>query len=160
MADQTNPYESQIQTGQPQIKFTPGGFWRRLVAYFIDSFIVNIAVAPLTILNMWITVFVLNNEILYQLTNATLNFIIIFLYAGFFYSKKGSTPGKMVMGLRVVDANTGQNISFGRAGVRDTFGKIVSTITLLVGYLMIAFRDDKKGLHDLMSSTQVMHKEN
>ena len=35
---------------------------------------------------------------------------------------------------------------------------IVSTLTLGVGYLMVAFREDKRSLHDLIVGTRVIYK--
>lgn len=77
-------------------------------------------------------------------------------YFGYFYSAKGATPGKMIFGLRVIDRRTGAHLSFGRAALRETVGKGVSMLTFLIGYLMAAFRSDKRALHDLMVDSQVV----
>src|SRR5204863_8182892 len=61
-------------------------------------------------------------------------------------SPRGATVGKMALGLRVVDEQ-GNRISFMRATGRF-FAKIVSSIILFIGFLMIAFTDRKRGLHD------------
>ena len=44
-----------------------------------------------------------------------------------------------------------------KAGLRETVGKFVSAIVLLIGYLMAAFRQDKRALHDFLFSSQVTH---
>ena len=69
-------------------------------------------------------------------------------------SPRGATVGKMVVGLRVVDEQ-GQRISFLRATGRF-FAKIISALILLIGYLMVAFTDRKRGLHDIMAGTLVV----
>jgi predicted Zn finger-like uncharacterized protein len=69
-------------------------------------------------------------------------------------SSRQGTLGKMALGIKVTDLS-GNAISFGRATVRH-FGKILSTIILLVGYLMVAFTAKKQGLHDMMAGCLVV----
>ena len=71
-------------------------------------------------------------------------------------SSKQGTLGKMVLGIIVTD-EAGNRISFGRATGRY-FGKILSSLILLIGYIMIAFTKKKQGLHDLLASTLVVKK--
>ena len=65
-----------------------------------------------------------------------------------------ATLGKRALGLRVTDLH-GQRISFGRATGRY-FGKVLSAITLGVGYLMAGFTARKQTLHDLVASCVVV----
>ena len=60
----------------------------------------------------------------------------------------------MAVGLRVVDEQ-GQRISFARATGRF-FAKFISALILMIGYLMVAFTDRKRGLHDIMAGTLVV----
>jgi uncharacterized RDD family membrane protein YckC len=71
-------------------------------------------------------------------------------------SSKQGTLGKIALGIKVTDLS-GNAISFGRATVRH-FGKILSTIILLVGYLMVAFTAKKQGLHDMIAGCLVVNK--
>jgi len=64
------------------------------------------------------------------------------------------TVGKKVVGLRVTDLN-GNRISFGKATGRH-FGKIVSALILGIGFIMIAFTEQKQGLHDILAGTLVL----
>lgn len=64
-------------------------------------------------------------------------------------SEKQATFGKQIMGIQVTDLN-GQRLSFGRANGRY-FSKIVSTLTLGIGFLMPLFDNQKQALHDKMS---------
>ncbi|MBC8002723.1 MAG: RDD family protein [Opitutaceae bacterium] len=68
----------------------------------------------------------------------------------------GATVGKIAIGVRVVRMD-GSPIGFGLAALRF-FASILSSITLCVGYLMIAFRADHRSLHDLIVGTQVVYK--
>jgi uncharacterized RDD family membrane protein YckC len=71
-------------------------------------------------------------------------------------SSKQATLGKMAMRIIVTDGQ-GNGISFARATGR-LLAKIISTIILLIGYLMIAFTRDKQGLHDMIADTLVVMK--
>lgn len=67
------------------------------------------------------------------------------------------TLGKLALGIKVTDLN-GRRIGFGRATGRH-FGKFISTLTLLIGYIMVAFTQKKQGLHDMMAGCLVVNRE-
>ena len=69
-------------------------------------------------------------------------------------SERGATVGKMAMGLRVV-SDKGERLSFLNATGRY-FAKIISAIILCIGFIMIAFTDRKRGLHDMIAGTLVI----
>jgi uncharacterized RDD family membrane protein YckC len=62
--------------------------------------------------------------------------------------------GKMAMGLRVVTSD-GQRLSFMNATGRY-FAKFISTLIFCIGFIMIAFTDRKRGLHDIIAGTLVI----
>lgn len=74
-----------------------------------------------------------------------------------FISTKGGTPGKLALGLRVIDTASGEAPSFGRALARESVAKFVSSATI-VGGLLPFFRADSKALHDVFARTQVIAK--
>jgi uncharacterized RDD family membrane protein YckC len=76
------------------------------------------------------------------------------LYFGFFYSRKGATPGKWTFGIRV--RHQGHHPGFFRSILRETVGKAVSVALLFGGFVMSAFRKDKLALHDLVFETRVI----
>jgi len=69
-------------------------------------------------------------------------------------SKPQATIGKMALGTKVTTLG-GERIGFGRASGRY-FGKIVSGLTLGIGYLMAAFTERRQALHDKMANTLVV----
>ena len=69
---------------------------------------------------------------------------------------RGATPGKRFVHIKIVDAQTFQDID-NRQAITRSLGYIVSTFALLVGFIMVAFRKDKRGLHDLLASTVVIY---
>ena len=85
---------------------------------------------------------------------------IVSLVGGWLYfalmesSRFQGTLGKMAVQIKVTDME-GNRLTFGRATGRH-FGKIVSGMILLIGYIMVAFTEKKQGLHDIMAGCLVV----
>lgn len=75
-------------------------------------------------------------------------------YAWMHSSSRQATLGKMAVGIKVTDED-GQRISFAR-GIGRYFATFVSSIILCIGYVMAAFTDRKRALHDMLASTLVV----
>ena len=133
------------------------GFWKRFAAAIIDGCILMVAG------------FIIGGFIgfVYGFTTGTsagtgalgniVGVIMGWLYFSLMESSsKQGTLGKMALGIKVTDL-TGNAISFGRATGRH-FSKIISTIILLVGYLMVAFTAKKQGLHDMIAGCLVVNR--
>jgi uncharacterized RDD family membrane protein YckC len=65
-----------------------------------------------------------------------------------------ATPGKRLMGIKVVDINSAP-INFWRAMGR-TLSKVFISSIFLIGFIMAAFTSKKQALHDLMANTIVI----
>ena len=156
-----------------------GGFWIRFVAYFIDSIIVGIPLAILSIV-IFIVFFgatdtfdiliadpeALSDEEALMFLGSYLgalgltmviNLVVAVSYfAGLQSSKMQATLGKKMLGLKVTDLN-GNRISFWRSLGRYFAMSFLSGI-LLIGYILAAFTEKKQSLHDLIASTVVVKK--
>ncbi len=62
----------------------------------------------------------------------------------------------MALGLKIVTAQGGK-LTWGKAILRYV-GYFVSGIILGIGYLMVFFTENKKGLHDMIAGTRVVKK--
>jgi len=83
--------------------------------------------------------------------------VSVLLITMLFWKKfKGATPGKKFVNIKIVDATTLLEINNKQALTRS-LGYIASTLILLIGFFMVAFRDDKRGLHDLLAGTIVIY---
>jgi uncharacterized RDD family membrane protein YckC len=134
-----------------------GGFWIRFVASLIDSTIV-------TVVNLiFISVLVggvaatsdnpsalMSAGILSYLTSL----VFAVIYEGYFLVNKGATPGKMALGLRVIPVSGGP-FTWGKA-IGRYFGKMVSGMTLGIGFIIAAFDAEKRTLHDRICDTRVI----
>ena len=137
----------------------PGGAFIRFVAAFLDGCIVGvITVIPTLVIT--IVAASLDDEGALQVAATLFNNLLSvaagILYYGWFYKNRGATPGKMLFRLRVVDVESGSNIGYGKTVLRQYLGAFVCMLTLGIGYLIIPFRADKRGLHDFIAGTQVI----
>jgi len=80
---------------------------------------------------------------------------LLLLYYWLFTGLRGQTLGKMAFGIKVVNAQ-GDRPGLGVAALREVLGKLISTIALYLGFLWIAFDDNKQGWHDKIAGTCVV----
>ena len=78
----------------------------------------------------------------------------VIIAAWYYFS---ATPGKMIMKIKLVDADTGRPPSAKQDIIRYA-GYFVSTIVLTLGMIWIAFDPRKQGWHDKMANTVVVYK--
>ena len=157
----------------PHPHVTYAGFWKRFAAYLIDELILGVVgviiLLPFIAL-MGISTFMSHDDYEYHesfvgviiaLITAYIFAILLIIIAKWLYyalmeSKKGATLGKMALGIKVTDMD-GNMISFGRATGRY-FGKILSSLTLCIGYIIAGFSQQKQALHDILAKTLVVNK--
>jgi uncharacterized RDD family membrane protein YckC len=136
------------------------GFGIRLVAALVDSMILGIPLLVATL--VWGT-FALDSgdgapPSVPTGSLAVISFgfpLLCLLYYVFFWGARGATPGKSLLGLSVQTEEGETPIGFRRAGLR-VVGYMVSSLILGLGFVMIAFSDDKRALHDRIAGTRVM----
>ncbi|HLK67827.1 MAG TPA: RDD family protein [Bryobacteraceae bacterium] len=68
-----------------------------------------------------------------------------------------ATPGKLALEIKVVRPNGGR-VGLGRAVARY-FGKRLNTLTAGIGYILAAFDNEKRGLHDILCDTRVIRRQ-
>lgn len=134
------------------------GFGIRAVAAIIDGLIVGI---PMLLVTLLVSMVSMSSETGASAMSAVGLFISLvfpllgFAYYVFFWGLHEATPGKSLLGLTVQSVDGESPIGLGRAAVR-ALGYLVSGAVFGIGFLMIAFSDDKRGLHDRIAGTRVM----
>lgn len=127
------------------------GFWIRFCAKVVDAIILNIfqrilimitGVQQQTPREIWAV--------------AGVGLIINAAYVIYFTGKSGATPGKMACKIQVICAD-GSPMTYGRATGRF-FAEWLSALTLLIGYIMAGFDEEKRALHDRICDTRVVRK--
>jgi len=152
------------------------GFWKRFVAYVIDAILISIASGVLIIpflavvglgaFSMYDADLSYDSEtaigFLFAIIAGYLLIIIGICVGGWLYfalmesSGQQGTLGKMTLGIKVTDMN-GNRITFGRATGRY-FSKIISSLTLGIGYIIAGFTQQKQALHDIIAGCLVVNK--
>jgi len=167
--DDSRPLSNNNSTLPPVINkafsydFVYGGFWWRFLAYLIDAIILSIGywlVAFVFGFNGWLF---LGSDYKYWaaagvtlvVIYSVLSFIAPWLYYALMESSKfQGTIGKWALKMKVADEE-GKQITFARATGRY-FAKILSSLTLGIGYIMVAFTERKQGLHDILARTIIL----
>jgi uncharacterized RDD family membrane protein YckC len=138
------------------------GFWIRVLAYLVDQLIIFVAVMMVSFV---IGIFFglaaggrLGSDAQAILTGLVFiaELIIIVTYQMVSLSSRWqATPGKRVCGIHVIRTD-GRKIGPGLA-IGRYLGMLLSAMILYVGLIMVAFTNQKKGLHDIICSTRVIY---
>jgi uncharacterized RDD family membrane protein YckC len=166
-----NTYVQKLREGVAPVgrTFHFGGFWIRFVASMLDGIILAVVAGifsmflfgsfmPRSVMRGNTTpeeALALAGPMLGMLGASILvNMIVGCSYETFFIARLGATPGKVALGLKVVRPDGGP-ITAGRAAGRY-FAKIVSSMILMIGYIMAGLDSQKRALHDMICDTRVI----
>ncbi len=140
------------ETGNSNADVEYAGFWIRVGAYFIDGILLGVLQVVVAMMFGGINQMGGGNGFV------TLISIVagVAYFAGMESSSKQATIGKMACGIKVINME-GERISMGNATGRY-FAKILSSLILLIGFIMIGFDKKKQGLHDKIANTLVVYK--
>ena len=135
-----NPYGNPY--GQPPPQGTSAGFGIRLLAALLDGIWMTAA---------GVAAGLLSGPQIGGMAASGLSFVVVL----FGWAIWGTTPGKRACHLHISTGSGAQaGIGFPRALLRMV-GYVLSTALLGIGFLMIAFQASNRGLHDIISGTEV-----
>ena len=131
------------------------GFWPRAAAFAIDWLIVIVVLMPLLIV-----VFGMREISLDPAAHSWDLLVPLVIGAAVvgFWRYCGATPGKVALGLKIVDAKDGGAPSTLRLVVR-LLAYLVSAFPLYLGFLWIGIDRRKQGWHDKIARTIVINSE-
>ncbi len=141
------------------------GRGRRLGAYLIDLIIAGIVLVILAVLNIGISFEdVARDPMTQQMSTAGgIAYLVIFMVInGYLLVTKGQTLGKLVLGIRIVDAGSnGAATAVKILGLRYVLVMLVGAIPIIGGLLgiidfLFIFREDRRCVHDLIAGTKVV----
>jgi uncharacterized RDD family membrane protein YckC len=127
------------------------GFWRRLLAYLIDYFVIGVvelALYSVSLLRLGGDPKTVSASIAASSAAAWAYFALMES------SPLQATLGKLAIGIRVADARGGP-LTFRRASLRY-WAKWLSSLTLMIGWLMAAFTPRRQALHDVIARSVVV----
>jgi uncharacterized RDD family membrane protein YckC len=149
----SNPIQPENQTGKP------AGFFSRLEAFIIDLFLILLASLGaigliLLIVQFFVRPYLDQNLNIVRYYPALVSVLIVIYYL-FFWALFGFTPGKFLLGLKVVRQD-GRKIGLGRSIVRF-IGYWISAIPLFLGFIWIIFDSRREAWHDKLADTHVIY---
>ena len=137
------------------------GFWVRLAAYCIDSAIVW---AGLLFVELVIGIISVGGSRIFQahlLFRYTLRDIILYVFQVLYFILltygTGTTPGKRLLNLRVVNADLSPELTLINVVYRETVGRFLCGLSVGIGYIMAGVDREKRGLHDMICDTRVVY---
>jgi uncharacterized RDD family membrane protein YckC len=145
---------------QPMAVASPGsygGFWIRVVAYIIDAIILGIIGGILSVplgVN-YSDVNSLNSAA--ARTSNGIDLVLSLVYFVGLWTYMGGSIGQRILGMRVVDATTGQPIGLGKAVIR-WLGVLLSFFVCFIGVIWVAFDARKQGWMDKIAGTVVVRR--
>ncbi len=152
------------------------GFWKRAIAFLIDSIVLaipSVLISGALMVPQVMSIVKLASSgteptpemmlpifgkwMLGMVCIWIVNILLLWLYFAWMESSKyQATLGKMALGIKVVGAH-GERISFARATGRN-FAKFISHMILYFGDYMAGFTEKRQALHDIIATTYVVDK--
>ena len=156
------------KTPPPVILGRYAGFFSRAAAYALDRLITfGIASAIVIAIDYVLNILgiarrleslneqqMLNAGLVILLSSLGIHFLVSIVYNIGFWVMSGQTPGKRVLGVRVMRAD-GTRLRLGNA-LRRQVGYWISSIFFL-GFLWILFDNKRQGIHDKLAGTIVTY---
>jgi uncharacterized RDD family membrane protein YckC len=141
-------YAPAVPAGEMQAASGPSGpragFWRRFAALIVDVLVLAIPT---------IIIYAVVDDS--ATSNLLQNLISLVYYTVLEGGPRGQTVGKMALGIRVIDFNSGGSIGYGRALVRNLV-RYVSGLVILLGYLWMLWDREKQTWHDKAATSVVV----
>ncbi len=151
--NQHNPYQSpsHYEEDEFDVEYEYAGFWIRVAATLIDTVLMMIVALPVGFVFGMLGLVNPDNTAPFEMF---INIVVIAFYI-FAWVKYAGTPGKRILKLKILDADTGENLTVGKAILRY-IGYILSSLALLLGLIWVAFDSRKQGWHDKIANSVVV----
>ncbi len=135
---------------------------RRWAAIIVDAIIMIVAIFAVMIPVVAVVGLSSGSEytetggLLLSVISQLLFLVVVVAYSVFFIGKKGQTPGKMLLKIKVVKIGTSDAPGYLRAFLREIVGKFISGVVFDLGYLWAIWDKDKQAWHDKIAQTVVI----
>jgi uncharacterized RDD family membrane protein YckC len=131
-----------------------------MLAFGIDIAVIVVMLLALgwlfdTVTRLFPTVFFDPGELFHLAAFGVIIIVTAAIYYLFFWTLTGQTPGKMLLGIKVVSLD-GSSLTFWQA-LRRFVCYFLSALALYVGYLWVLVDNRRQGWHDKLSGTIVVY---
>ncbi len=132
------------------------GFWIRVGATVIDTILFSMITLPIL---FWIygDNYFNSDELIRGKADLILSWILPIIGTVIFWINRAATPGKLALGLRVVDEHSGGYLTAPQAFGRY-FAYLPAMLPLFLGFFWIGWDSKKQGWHDKLAGTVVIRK--
>jgi uncharacterized RDD family membrane protein YckC len=146
-----------VATATPRVAVHYAGIVTRGVALAIDAAIANAIVLLTAALVALVSSMVgeLRPQWLVAALAAIGWILVLVAYFSLFWTTTGQTPGMRLMELRVLTTQ-GESLHLGRSLLRVA-GLALAIIPLFAGFLPVLFDARRRGVHDMLARTVVVH---
>ena len=153
------------QTGRDGVEIHPARLAsvpRRLGAILVDGLLPMVVYLPLAVVLLPISTMEPSSG---ALTAVGLTAVVVYTalmgYMAYALVQlgQGRSPGKKLLGLRVVYLETGRPAGFWRMVLRDVIGKWVSAVVLYLGFFWAIWDEKHQGWHDKIAGTVVVRED-
>ena len=147
------------QTDEPQAEASVkyAGFWVRALASLVDTIMLAVIITlPLTLI-YGAEEYSTGEKLFLGFWDIFLGYIVPVLLTIWFWMRFLATPGKMLFGVQVVDAETLSALTVKQSIIRYV-GYLPAALVIFIGLLWIAFDRRKQGWHDKLAGSVAIRK--
>lgn len=130
------------------------GFWRRVLASLVDTVLLVIVTAPM-LYSVYGPEYFTSEELLHGAGDLLISYVFPAVAVIAFWFARSATPGKMLIGAKIVDAETLEKPRPWQF-VGRYFAYIPAMLPLLIGIFWVAVDKRKQGWHDKLAGTVVI----
>lgn len=133
------------------------GFWMRFWAYLFDVIVIfsinGILLSPLNVINDGLPI-----EVGFWTLTSILGGIVYYVYFLLMTKYFQQTIGKMIFGLKVIHEENSP-LRWSDLLFREIIGRFIYNIVIAFKllYIVVAISDEKRGIHDMIGHTRVVH---
>ena len=150
---QTNPTQVGQDVSENAVKYA--GFWVRVGAALIDTIFFMMLVLPVLYTMYGEEYFTSTEQVYWGIGDLLMNYVVPAIIVIVFWTYRSATPGKIILNMKIVDAETGEQPSTGKLIIRY-LGYYVSAIPMCIGLMWVGFDERKQGWHDKLANTVVI----
>ena len=129
-------------------------FWKRFLAYVIDFLVLLLPSTLLFLVISFFAPFLSGNFLFMMLIFAAIYWVYFFLFES---SQKQATPGKLALGIKVVNAD-GEKPSREQIALRSAIKALFAPSPVWILFVVCAFTKNKQNIHDIAGKTYVVYK--
>ncbi len=150
-----NPYQApETLVEDTDINVEYAGFWVRVLASILDGLLLLLITVPVQYAFIGDALWDPNSSGMSGV-EIVMGYIFPFAYTLTFWCTMAATPAKRLLGLKIIDVNTGEPIRMSQ-GILRYIGYFCAYLPFFIGIMWVGWDARKQGWHDKMAQTAVI----